>query len=572
MNVRSLSFPLCFLLLWLTQTTLSGTPLPRTAVFAASQATYTSHLPIIHQSIVPVTVAGNHIAYGVNFINSVDHPADSQQFANGRLTGAQWNRWPLYWSRIETSAGVFDWTTHDQVVQGDVSNRFQTNAILLGTPSFYTTRHATSLIENDEPEPFGALALADIQAATPQGLYEPIFADGSDVPAANKAINPDNRWAYFVYTIVQRYKPNGVLAQQNNWASDQGITHWEMWNEADYVIFWDSSLADYARLLKVGYLATKQADSQAQVLFGGLANNGNRDFYEDVLAIYATDALAADHGFYHDIFATHNYSYAWESWYWVWKASAAQSTHNLDKEIWLNETGVPAWDDYPGPTWDSKSGLRGTTAEQTDFLIQSAFYALYAGVDGFFHFQLYDGCGNQPAFTDFPPHNSELCDSNGKLISDSSKPCAGDANGLFTNPSDAICFSQHPTPETGRPNLAAYQLLTTHVQDVVPLWRSRPGGSTPYDGTLELIALHQPATNKRLIGMWSRSGDGETAVIDATSTQALLLGADGSQQTITPINGQYTIVLPGATNQNAFWDPSLYMIGGKTYVLIEDMP
>ena len=72
--------------------------------------------------------------------------------------------------------------------------------------------------------------------------------------------------------------------------------------------------------------------------------------------------------------------------------------------------------------------------------------------------------------------------------------------------------------------------------------------------------------------MWSRTGDSQTAVIDAVATQALLLGADGSQQVIYPVDGQYVIELPGATNQNAFWDPSLYLIGGKTYVLLEDLP
>jgi len=567
MKLRSLFFATTVFLLILVS--LGPSSFSTTGAATAADS-FNIYLPTITTSELPFNPI--NVVYGVNFINSVDHPADAQQFSNGQLTGADWNRWPLYWNRIETDFAVFDWSAHDPVVQGDIDNGFKTNAILLGTPGFYTTRQSSTVrTENSQPEIGIPLSLADIQSATPQGLYDGVFTDGTDVPGDAKTINPNNRWAYFVFTIVSRYKPGGVLAQQNGWTADQGITHWEMWNEADYSIFWDSSLADYARLLKVGYLAAKHADPEAQILFGGLANNGNRDFYEDVLAIYAADSLAAEQGFYHDIFATHNYSYAWDSWYWIWKASKAQATHNLDKPIWLNETGVPAWDDYPGPTWDSKSGLRATTAEQADFVIQSAFYSLYAGVDGFFHFQLYDGCGNQPAFTNFPPHSGELCNSSGYLKSDPSKPCAGDANGLFSNPTDAICFSQHPTPETARPNLTAYQLLTTHVQDVAAYWRSRPGGITPYDGPQEIIALIQPDTNKRIIAMWARDGADQTAVIEATSSQALLLGSDGSQQTIQPVDGVYEIQLPAATNQNAFWAPELYMIGGKTYILIEDL-
>ncbi|HMT19692.1 MAG TPA: hypothetical protein PKE20_00350, partial [Promineifilum sp.] len=188
------------------------------------------------------------------------------------------------------------------------------------------------------------------------------------------------------------------------------------------------------RLLKVGYLVAKQADPNARVLFAGLANNfAKLNYYRDVLAIFADDPAAEAHGFYHDVLPTHSYFHAWKSWYHVYRALGTMRDFGLDKAIWLNESGVPAWDDYPGPVWDSMSALRATTAEQADYVIQSAFYALFAGADTIFHFQLYDGCGNQPAGTNFPPHNGELCDENGEY---QGKPCAGDANGLYRNPTD----------------------------------------------------------------------------------------------------------------------------------------
>ncbi|MCA9981308.1 MAG: fibronectin type III domain-containing protein, partial [Anaerolineales bacterium] len=116
----------------------------------------------------------------------------------------------------------------------------------------------------------------------------------------------------------------------------------------------------------------------------------------------------------------------------------------------------------------------------------------------------------------------------------------------------------------------AYKLLTTHLQGIQPLWRSRPGGEDPYNGPQELIAFYQPSAGKRVIGMWARDNRPQTAVITATATSALLIHTDGTQQTITPQDGVYRINLPGATNQNAFWDPNLYMIGGDTRLLIED--
>ncbi|MEM7800369.1 MAG: hypothetical protein AAF633_14330 [Chloroflexota bacterium] len=515
------------------------------------------------------------VTYGVNFINSVDQPADASQFAAGKLTGATWNRWPLYWPRIETGEGVFDWAEHDEVIQGDIDNGFLTNAILLGTPGFYISslQLAPSVsAEGETGDSFGAageINLNRAQTVYPRGLRDPIFSDGSDKPGAGKTLNPDNKWAIFVYTIVDRYKPGGVLAQQNGWADGVGITHWEMWNEPDYINFWAGTVEDYARLLKVGYIAAKEADPNSEILFGGLANIDQPNFYTDVLTIFSEDPQAAANAYYHDILATHAYSYAWNSWFLTFKANRTLNQFDLDKPIWLNETGVPAWDDYPGPIWDSKSGFRSTMSEQSDYTIQHTFYGLYAGADAIFHFQLYDGCGNQPAGTDFPPHGSELCDSSGNY---NGKPCAGDAFGLFRNQSTMACFTQHPEAGTPRPYLSSYQFLTQYLTDVAPYWRQRLGDDddNPVTGTIEVIALYKPSTQERIVGVWTLSGQNQSVEIEATSTSAQLYDVAGNAQTIVPTNGVYTLQLQGATNQNFPADPNLWMIGGRPLVLIEE--
>jgi hypothetical protein len=502
---------------------------------------------------------------GVNFISSAEAPADEQQYNNGLATGATWNRWPIYWYNVELSPDIFDWSNQDAAVMGDIEHDLHTNAILLGTPSFYTTA-TTKTIDPLRPNRRGTYKIRAPEAATPVGLYESIFTDNTDIPGAGKQINPSNRWANFVHRAVDRYKPGGTLARANGWAADQGVTHWEMWNEPDLPWFWDSSLEDYARLLKVGYIAAKQADPGATILFGGLANNFERlDYYEDVLRIFDTDPLAKTNNYFHDVLATHSYYYAWQSWFHVYNAGQTMKTFGLDKPIWLNETGVPAWNDYPGPIWDSLSPLRATMTEQADFVIQSAFYATFAGADAFFHFQLYDGCGNQPQGTDFPPHDGGLCnDPNYPL-------CAGDANGLFRNPPDAACFRQHPEPETPRPNFAAYKVLSSYFNLVEPLWRLRPGGPDPRNGPQEIIAFYRPSSQERIIGVWARFGDDQLAEIPASNSNAVILYPDGSSQVLTPANGVYPIPLPGATNQNkpAGWDPTLYPIGGRPSILIE---
>lgn len=512
-------------------------------------------------------------SYGVAFMSSAEDPASQQQYLNALSTGASWNRWPFYWPTIEQSPNNFDWSAQDTTVSADLSYGLQINAILLGTPGFYLTEplaHTPDPTPAGSSPPAGQLTLTPAQTATPTGLYDPIFSDGTDIPAPGKTINPTNVWARFVFETVNRYRPGGTLAQIENWPAGTGITHWEMWNEPDLTIFWDGTLPDYARLLKVGYLTTKHTDPTASVLFGGLANNAQWwGYYDEVLTLYDSDPLASEHAHFHDILALHNYFYAWQSWFHVWRSTTTMTNHGLDKPIWLNESGVAAWSDYPGPVWDPNSGYRATLTEQADFAIQSALYATYAGADVIFHFQLYDGCGNQPSGTDFPPHNGELCDANGYLIDNPGFPCAGDANGLFSNPTTSACFTQHPQPESPRPHYTAFRVLTTHFNDYEPLWRLRPGNTDPYNGPQEWLAFYQPDTNQRLIGLWARFGTDEIASVPATSTTAQLITPDGTSQTIQPTNGYYTLTLPMATNQNAPWAPTLYAIGGRPYLLIE---
>ena len=517
---------------------------------------------------VAKAIPSSQPAYGVNFISWAKglEPVSQTRYNNGKATGATWNRWPLYWYDIEQADNAFSWVFQDVAIENDLAQGFRLNAILLGTPSFYTTG-SKSVNPFPRPIPGHPLSIDAIQAATPQGLYRPVFTDNTDILATDKQINPANRWARFVYTAVSRYKPGGILAQKNSWPAGRGVTHWEMWNEPDLISFWDGTTADYARLLQVGYLAAKLADPNAQVMFGGLANNSNNpNFYNDVMAIYDAIPEATYHNYYHDILATHNYLYAWRSWYYVWRANNILADRGLEKPIWLNESGVPVWDDYPGPVCEPTSPFRASMSEQADFIVQSTFYATYAGADTVFFFQLYDDCGNQPGGTNFTP----IASCTGDPLLDP----GGDAFGLFRNVSSSAvsgCYWEHPNGGTARPSFTAFQLLATYFTDVEPLWQLRPGNNDPVNGPQEWIAFYQPATKSRILGLWARFGSSQTAVVPTTNANGtgLLIWPDGSSQILTATDGRFLITLPGATNRNAIWNPSLYPIGGRPAILIE---
>lgn len=475
---------------------------------------------------------------GITFISSPNDQS-AERYRNALILGAGWNRWPLYWYDVEVAPASFDWSRYDSLVRNDIANGLSINAILLGRPEFY--RDGASIV----------------------GINEPIFADGSDIPRG-QAINPNNPWARWVYEAVLRYKPGGVLSRQSGWRADEGIRVWEVWNEPDHAPFWEGGAINYARLLKVSYLVIKQADPDAIVLFGGLLYSTDNNWLSLVMNVYAlNDPFVIQNNWYHDAVAIHSYNYPWRS---GWLALVVRQTYRAFetavKPIWLNETGVSVWDDYPGPVWaiDPAQRVRLATADQQAwYFIQSAAYAWSEGVDKVFFHQLYDDCGNQPAGTDFPPHNGELCASVAS--------CFGDAFGIYRNPPTAVCFSQHPFPNTPRPIAAAYRLLADHfgrepfVADGVDIVENRA----------VIIRFRRPRTGERLMVMWNKTLEEYTLSLAATAASAQLYTLQGHYNILPDENGLYGLRLPPAIPDNY---PNLNAgdvtaIGGPPFILIE---
>jgi hypothetical protein len=478
---------------------------------------------------------------GITFISSPDHANNAARYQQALTLGAGWNRWPLYWDRIERGPGVFDWTAYDRLVSDDLRYGLRTNVILLGRPGFHD------------------------RGGSIEGLYAAAFSDGTDTPGAGKTPNPANPWALFVYQAVTRYKPGGLLAASNGWPGGWGISTWEAWNEPDLRMFWNASVEDYARMLKVTYLTVKQADPGAQVLFGGLAygNPDQDDWLAQVLAIYASDPQRDAYNWYHDIVAVHSYSNPRRTGLVVSRMREVLARVGLSRRIWVNETGVPVWDDYPGPTWTAADPagrtLRATMQQQAAFIIQSAAYAWAAGADVVMFHQLYDDCGNQPGGTNFPPHNGELC-VNGAL-------CAGDAHGLFRNPSGDVCFSQHPMPGTPRPAASAYLRLAQTFG--VGLFGEQEVLQDNREATV--ISFRRLGTNERILVLWSRTLAESRVEIKALGVGGQVLTPQNETILITPQDGRYSLALPPATRDDYPFLPAgqVAAIGGPPLLLVE---
>ncbi len=454
---------------------------------------------------------------GITFISSAEQPANETRYRNALLLGAGWNRYPFYWDHVEAQAGNYDWRALDRVVLDDLRHGLKTNAILMGIPT-----HAR-------------------QGNLMRGLDQPIFSDGSDYPGAGKTPNPANPWAQYVFQAVQRYKPGGVLAQQPGWELDDGISVWEVWNEPDLPMFWGGTPQNYARLLRISYVIIKHVDPFATVMFGGLSfSQPNTAFWlRQALSVIAQDPARGSNNWYFDQIAMHSYSSARRTVALIGQVKFELARMGLERPIWLNESGVPIWDDYPGPTWTALTPAerqwRGTQIEQARYIIQNTTLAWAAGVDVVFFHQLYDDCGNQAGGTDFPPNDGSLCTTG--------SACWGDAHGLYRNERSAVCFRQHPQPGTPRIAASAFYRL------------AQVFGSRPFIA-LDPITLDNNATvlvfeqannglGQRIYVVWNDTADRSAVTIPASSTNAMLYGI-GDQQALTPLNGYYTVALDGA--------------------------
>ncbi len=469
---------------------------------------------------------------GITFISSADHPADETRYQQAALLGASWNRWPLYWQNVERQPGSFDWSVYDALVAADLQHGLRIDAILLGIPDFYR------------------------EGQTIRGLDSPVFSDGSDTPGPGKTPSDGNPWARFVYAAAARYPSAGGA----------GVGVWEAWNEPDLTMFWGGTVEQYARLLKVAYLAAHQADPGAQVMFAGLAytNPEADDWLAKVLAVYAADPGRTASNWYMDQVAVHNYSNPWHSGFVIRQAQDDLKRYGLARPVWLNESGVPVWDDYPGPTWTADDPasrrLRATMQQAADFVVQSTAYAWASGADVVFYHQLYDDCGNQASGTDFPPNDPGLCQAG--------QSCWGDAHGLFRNDRNAVCFRQSPLPGTARPAAGAFHLMAQVF--------SQPFGSGTVlnlSDSAVVIAFDRADTSERIYVMWNSTGTRSNLNLPASGDRADLYTLDNHDYVIAPTDGKYTIGLPAATPDDyPYLLPGQFSaIGGPTFIMVEKL-
>jgi hypothetical protein len=104
-------------------------------------------------------------------------------------------------------------------------------------------------------------------------------------------------WSDFVRDLMTRYRGR--------------VAHYEIWNETNWHDFWKPwpDPEGYARLLRAAYLAGREADPTALIVFGGISQNDVgylREFYDRAEAVWPVESHREN--FFFDVLGVHPYS------------------------------------------------------------------------------------------------------------------------------------------------------------------------------------------------------------------------------------------------------------------------
>jgi hypothetical protein len=437
--------------------------------------------------------------FGLVWVHPPAGVASADRIGKATDLGAKWDRFPFYWNEVQPSGDdQWEYRVYDARVAANQARGLTTQGILLGAPSW----------------------------ATQSGRID--YA----------------KWSEFVRQTVTRYRGT--------------VRYWEVWNEPDLLdgsgkgLFWSYGVSEYAALLRVTYQTIKTVDPSIVVLMGAIAfPYNNEGFLGQLLGEVAKDPAAKSSRFYFDVLPFHSYDrvarlYDLPHGYFGRPSyeglHAVLRRHGLVKPLWVNETGVPVYDYADG----KKAPGRATQDEQAAYAVQASAYALAAGVERVFFFQLYD-------------------DGAGAVDPATGRPA--EYFGLVTNDGQA------------RPAFAAYRNAVQLMDGARLVTRVNSGRSVTNDELkgVEVITFYGTSRGKVTIAWNADGGQAARLRLRPSSGSATVIDKLGvSKGTIAPTDGAYLLSLPAATNNNNFdcftvhgCDPDDYIIGGNPVILVE---
>jgi len=420
--------------------------------------------------------------------------------------GSRWDRFDFSWPVIEPTNDKWYFGPHERLVK-DLRTAGVENlvGILLWTPDWAAPGGAG--VSGLSAPPFDRRP-PGWYAPVPQAQVAPMATTSWSSPPYGLYLpwdDPNNHWGDYVYNVVSHFGDR--------------VKYWEMWNEVEWNYFWTGTEADYARLLKVGYQATKAACPDCTVLYAGLHFWIDQTHFERVLDVINDDPEAPANNYFFDVMSVHLYSSPYTVYDVVNHIRSRMNLYVTDHPIWLTETGVPIWDDDsvdPDPT---KYDYAATQQEAAAYVVQSYANAWASGVERYFFFRTNDAD-------------------------------MGEYFGLVRN------------DLTLRPSYVAYQVARTYL--VTPTMATSWTYST---SGVRRVSLWGTPQGKVSV-LWNTTPETVVFAYAATLPTATLVDRWGVTETITATAGVYSLTMPGAT-ANLVSDPNNYIIGGEPYLVIE---
>ena len=431
-----------------------GTATAGTAAAAPATAT-TVYLPTISSQFrgyVPPTIFGVQM-YGAT--------GSAQPFHAQLLqTGTTWIRLPVEWSTVEPTnrtPATYNWGAVNNAMRA-ASEGFSIIATIAGNPSWAATY------------PSGRIDLVSI-----------------------------NEFAEFMGALVERYDGDGY----NDAPGSPVVIYWELYNEPDAGnipgdVRWGNYGADYADVLEVAYDALKDANPNAQLVFGGIAYDWFEEDGGPFVSHFLGDVLSHGGCPYFDVMNFHAYPAYAGLWapYGPGLLQKAQAIRSLvlaqcqvDKPLVVTETG---WHSNATPGWPDT-----TEQTQSHYVVQLGAQSLAAGLDIMIWWTLSD--------VGFPyPFETGLLDYYGQT-----KPAFTAYATLVAELGQAAYVRTLPGGETGAPDLEVHQFerdgRTLYVAWLNPI------------NTNQVKTLHLPASQATILSVYGAAStvqDGDDGLLD----------------------------------------------------------
>jgi hypothetical protein len=429
--------------------------------------------------------------------------------------GARWTRLIFPWEQIQPSStnefapGYFT----DADIERQVRMGIEVVGITLYTPAWAA-----------RDQQYGARSV-------PTNLHLPVT-------------DPQNYWAAYVRRLVSHYRGR--------------INTWIFYNEPDVYTDPDEfhkfagSPADYAQVLKVGYLAAKSVDSRVQVATAGFTyfwdhEHDRPQYFERVLDAIASDPEAARNNWYFDIVNAHTYGNPLNSYTVPQVFARIMRQKGIAKPVWLDESNTVIKND---PRVGAGPGdFRATMDEQASYVIQSMALARAAGVQHYGIYKMQD---------EFPEEGDQYW-------------------GLTRNDG------------TVRPSYVAYQVAVRYLQHARGAMYYWWGASTPpteaeidrllgsisgrsqwpWPAPVNVVVVDRVVD--RVTVIWNSSPEPVQLELPAQSRVAHVIDKYGRMAPLIADGGYYPLNLEPSRNNVDSRDRTLYLVGGSPLIIVEDM-